>query len=120
MHYRGTRMVCMRRRWQRSTEYLVTFVRAARLSIFLQERRLTRRCSRPLKSAAAERQAVRLGSSLVAERVEITLASPVVAVSLESQSAAGDGPVGRLLANNFLEADMKTILLAALVLGFCG
>src|SRR6185436_20217514 len=58
MHYRGTRMVCMRRRWQRSTEYLVTFVRAARSSISLQERRLTRRCSRPLKSAAAERQAV--------------------------------------------------------------
>jgi hypothetical protein len=44
----------------------------------------------------------------------------VVAASLESRSAAGGGPRRTAPAPNFLEAKMKTILSAALVLGFCG
>jgi hypothetical protein len=45
----------------------------------------------------------------------------MVAASLESQSAAGGGPRRTALPiRHFLEANMKAILSAALVLGFCG
>jgi hypothetical protein len=43
----------------------------------------------------------------------------VVAASLESLSAVGAVRVGRLPARHFLEANMKAILSAALVIGLC-